>query len=56
MTATLELADMLTVLMAFTPADLHKSMNTHADHTIWQDVYRTGTSVGQCNILSVNYF
>ena len=34
----LELADMLTVLMALTLADFHKSMTTHADHTIWQDV------------------
>ena len=42
----LELADMLAVLMALTPADFHKSMTTHADHTIWQDVYRPSTPVG----------
>lgn len=42
----LELADMLTVLIALTPADFHKSMTTHADHTVWQDVYRPSTSVG----------
>lgn len=42
----LELADMLTVLMALTPADFHKSMTTHVDHTIWQDVYRPNTPVG----------
>ena len=42
----LELTDMLTVLIALTPADFHKSMTTHADHTIWQDVYRPSTSVG----------
>ena len=28
-----ELADMLTVVMALTPADFYKSMTTHADHT-----------------------
>ena len=24
----------------------YKSMTTHADHTIWQDVYRPSTAVG----------
>jgi len=28
------------VVMALTPADFHKSMTTHVDHRIWQDVYR----------------
>ena len=42
----LELADMLTVLIALTPADFHKSMTTHIDHTIWQDVYLPSTLVG----------
>ena len=26
------------VVMALAPADFHKSMTTHADHRIWQDV------------------
>jgi motility quorum-sensing regulator/GCU-specific mRNA interferase toxin len=34
---------MLAVVMALTPADFYKSMTAHADHTIWQDVYRTST-------------
>jgi motility quorum-sensing regulator/GCU-specific mRNA interferase toxin len=42
----LELSDMLGVLMALTPADFYKSMTTHADHTVWQDVYRPSTQVG----------
>ena len=42
----LTLSDMLAVVMALTPSDFHKSMTTHADHTIWQDVYRPRTSVG----------
>ena len=42
----LELADMLNVLIALTSADFHKSMTTHIDHTIWQDVYRPSTPVG----------
>lgn len=41
-----DFADMLAVLMALTPADFHKSMTTHADHTIWQDVYRPSTQAG----------
>jgi motility quorum-sensing regulator/GCU-specific mRNA interferase toxin len=42
----LTLSDMLAVLMALTPADFYKSMTTHADHTVWQDVYRPSTQVG----------
>ena len=39
--------DMLGVVVALTPADFHKSMTTHADHAVWQDVYRPATRVGQ---------
>jgi motility quorum-sensing regulator/GCU-specific mRNA interferase toxin len=42
----LELSDMLDVVMALTPADFYKSMTTHADHTVWQDVYRPTTPAG----------
>jgi len=42
----LTLSDMLAVVMALTPKDFYKSMTTHADHTIWQDVYRTRTRAG----------
>ena len=42
----LELFDMLAVVMALTPADCYKSMTTHADHTVWQDVYRPSTPAG----------
>ena len=42
----LEFSDMLAVVMALTPVDFYKSMTTHADHTIWQDVYRPSTQVG----------
>ena len=34
------------VIRALTPRDFHKSMTTHADHRIWQDVYRPTTDVG----------
>lgn len=39
-------SDMLDVLMTLTPTDFYQSMTTHADHTVWQDVYRPGTQVG----------
>lgn len=42
----LGLSDMLAVVMALTPADFYKSMTTHADHTVWQDVYRPSTQAG----------
>lgn len=35
------------VIMALTAKDFHKSMSAHADHRVWQDVYRTGTTVGE---------
>ena len=31
---------------ALTPKDFYKSMTTHADHRIWQDVYRRKTPAG----------
>lgn len=42
----LTFSGMLDVVMALTPADFYKSMTTHADHTVWQDVYRPSTRVG----------
>ncbi len=41
-----KLSEMLEVVMALTPANFYKSMTTHADHTIWQDVYQPHTRVG----------
>lgn len=35
------LAGMCEVVLALTPANFYKSMTTHADHKIWQDVYHT---------------
>lgn len=34
------------VVLALAPGDFHKSMTTHADHRIWQDVYRPATVRG----------
>lgn len=35
------------VVMALISSDFYKSMTTHADHRIWQDVYRPTTPVGE---------
>ncbi len=37
---------MVSVVMALTPANFYKSMTTHADHRVWQDVYRPATPAG----------
>ena len=35
------------IIMALMPKDFHTSMTTHADHRIWQDVYRPATDAGE---------
>lgn len=42
----LDYASMLDVVLALKPVDFYKSMTTHADQAVWQDVYRTRTQVG----------
>lgn len=41
-----DLEGMCGVVLALTPSDFYKSMTTHADHTVWQDVYRPSTQAG----------
>jgi motility quorum-sensing regulator/GCU-specific mRNA interferase toxin len=36
-----DLDGMCQVVLRLAPRDFHKSMTTHADHRLWQDVYRT---------------
>ena len=38
---------MIAVVMNLTMKDFYKSMTTHQNHTIWQDVYRTSTALGE---------
>ena len=38
------------VIMALRTKDFYKSMTTHADHRIWQDVYRPATSAGEVHL------
>ena len=42
----LDYADMRDVVLALKTTDFHKSMTTHDNHTIWQDVYRPKTPFG----------
>ena len=42
-----DFAGILEVLKALTLADFYKSMTTHSDHRVWQDVYRPTTSAGE---------
>ena len=39
-----DLAGMCSVILSLTPANFYKSMTTHADHRIWQDVYHAKTA------------
>ena len=41
-----DLRAMCAVVLTLTSADFYKSMTTHSDHRIWQDVYRPGTKAG----------
>ena len=43
----LDFEGMVGVVMALTSQDFDKSMTTHADHRIWQDVYRPAMEVGE---------
>lgn len=37
---------MVGVVATLKPTDFYKSMTTHVNHRIWQDVYRPRTPVG----------
>lgn len=39
--------EMIDIVMSLTAKDFYKSMTTHADHKIWQDVYRPNTAAGE---------
>lgn len=40
-------AGLLGVVAVLERSDFYKSMTTHADHRVWQDVYRPTTEAGQ---------
>jgi len=48
-----DLAGMCAVILSLTSADFYKSMTTHADHRIWQDVYHAKTLQGDAVYLKL---
>jgi motility quorum-sensing regulator/GCU-specific mRNA interferase toxin len=42
-----DFAGIVEIIMSLSAKDFYKSMTTHADHKVWQDVYRTSTQVGE---------
>jgi len=38
---------MVGIVSILTMKDFYKAMTTHADHRVWQDVYRPMTAAGQ---------
>ncbi len=40
-------AEALQVLLSLRKTMLYKSMTTHADHRVWQDVYHSPTPIGK---------
>jgi motility quorum-sensing regulator/GCU-specific mRNA interferase toxin len=42
----LDLQGMFAIVLSLQASDFYKSMTTHSDHTVWQDVYRPSTGVG----------
>lgn len=45
--AALGFEEIVGVVVALTPKDFYKSMTTHTDHRVWQDVYRPKTPAGK---------
>jgi len=43
----LDFDGMIAVVLALTNVDFYKSMTTHANHQVWQDVYRPATPAGE---------
>ncbi|MCY1398434.1 Motility quorum-sensing regulator, toxin of MqsA [compost metagenome] len=42
-----DFSEMVAIVMSLTSTDFYKSMTTHADHRVWQDVYRPRTRAGE---------
>jgi len=42
--------DVLQAIQGLTRATFYKSMTTHADHRVWQDVYHANTRRGQAYV------
>ena len=49
----LTVTQMIEVVRRLTRGDFYKSMTSHADHRIWQDVYHAATPVGKAAYIKV---
>lgn len=49
----LSVAQMIDVVRCLTRSDFYKSMTTHADHRIWQDVYHAATPAGKAAYIKI---
>lgn len=49
----LTVAQMIDVVRSLTRGDFYKSMTTHADHRVWQDVYHAATPAGKVAYIKV---
>ena len=48
-----DMAGMCTVVLALSARNFYKSMTTHADNRIWQDVYHAKTPAGEAVYLKL---
>ena len=46
-TLRMDFESMIAVVKTLTTTDFYKSMTTHTDHRMWQDVYRPTTPMGE---------
>jgi motility quorum-sensing regulator/GCU-specific mRNA interferase toxin len=46
----LTISEMIETVCSLTPSSLYKSMTTHADSAVWQDVYHAQTLAGKAYI------
>jgi motility quorum-sensing regulator/GCU-specific mRNA interferase toxin len=49
----LTVAQMIDVVRSLTRGDFYKSMTTHADHRVWQDVYHAAAPAGKVAYVKV---
>jgi motility quorum-sensing regulator/GCU-specific mRNA interferase toxin len=49
----LTVGEMVAVVRSLGRGNFYKSMTTHADHTVWQDVYHAMTPVGKAAYIKV---
>jgi motility quorum-sensing regulator / GCU-specific mRNA interferase toxin len=46
----LDFEGVVAVILSLTPSDFYKSMTTHSNHRVWQDVYRPTMDAGEIYI------